>query len=83
MKKIPSYRVPDPVAAAVGRITASRGSSRIDDLVGGSGWTVRQFERKFLEQIGIAPKLYGRIVRLNQALGTKLASAERTWTEIS
>jgi AraC-like DNA-binding protein len=83
LKKIPNYPVSDPVATAVRRITVSRGSSRIDDLVAGSGWSVRRFERKFLEQIGVAPKLYGRIVRLNQALGTKLASAERTWTEIA
>ena len=83
LKKIPSYSAPDPVAAAVRRILVSRGSSRIEDLVAGSRWNIRQFERKFLEQIGVAPKLYARIVRLNQALRNKLASAERTWTEIA
>ena len=83
LKKIPNHPISDPVVTAVRTITAGRGSSRIDDLVAGSGWTVRRFERKFLEQVGVGPKLYGRIVRLNQALGTKLASPERTWTEIA
>lgn len=83
LERIPDCSAPDPVAVAVQRIIASKGASRIDDLVAPSGWTVRHFERRFLEQVGLAPKLYARIVRLNQALRTKLASAESTWTQIA
>jgi hypothetical protein len=82
LKNIPRCPVLDPVTTGVRRITVSRGCSRMDDLVAGSGWTVRQLERKCLEEIGVGPKLFGRIVRLNQALDTKVASAKRTWTEI-
>lgn len=83
LKRIRDYPGPDPVAVAARQISLSRGACRIDDLVAASGWTTRHFERRFLEQIGVAPKLYARIVRLNQALGTKLASAETTWTQIA
>jgi len=83
LRRIPHYPGPDRVAVAVQQISASKGAVRIDDLVATSGWTVRHFERRFLEQIGVAPKLYARIVRLNQALGIKLASPETTWTQIA
>src|SRR5215469_5956760 len=83
LRRIPHYPGPDPVAVAVQQISASKGAVRIDDLVATSGWTVRHFERRFLEQIGVAPKLYARIVRFNQALGIKLASPKTTWTQIA
>lgn len=83
LKRMPAHPVRDFVAVAVQQILVSRGGCRIEDLAANSGWTVRHFQRKFLEQIGVAPKLYARIIRLNQALETKLASAESTWTEVA
>jgi AraC-like DNA-binding protein len=34
-----------------------------------SGISRRQFERRFLERVGLSPRVFGRIVRFQQALG--------------
>lgn len=43
----------------------------------------RQFERKFLERIGISPKLYQRIVRFNQAMKLKKHAPDQNWLTIT
>lgn len=83
LKRIPPYPAMDFVTVAARRMLLIRGTSRIDDLAADSGWTIRHLQRKFLEQVGVAPKLYARIARLKHAVETKLASAESTWTEIA
>jgi AraC-like DNA-binding protein len=61
---------------AVARVLRARGSLRMADLAGALGWTPRRLERVFLRDLGIRPKLYARIVRLNAVLAT-LDEAER------
>jgi transcriptional regulator GlxA family with amidase domain len=43
----------------------------------------RQLERKFMEAVGIPPKLYCRISRLDYALRLKEVTPQRTWTELT
>lgn len=57
-------------APAVRILVRSRGRERIDAVAGALGWTRRRLERAFRRELGIAPKLYARIVRLNAALAT-------------
>lgn len=45
--------------------------------------SVRNFERRFIEQVGIAPKLYSKLVRFNQALNIKLLQPQKKWTAIA
>jgi len=37
-------------------------------LIAGSGWSERQFRRRFQEVVGIAPKAFARILRFQRAL---------------
>jgi len=37
-------------------------------LVAGSGWSERQFRRRFQEVAGIGPKVFSRIIRFQRAL---------------
>jgi AraC-like DNA-binding protein len=48
-----------------------------------AGMSVRQFERKFVQQIGMRPKLYARIARFEAALNRKARSPMQTWTDIA
>ncbi|QFR97684.1 helix-turn-helix domain-containing protein [Streptomyces tsukubensis] len=44
------------------------GSIGIRQLAGGTGWSTRQFEHRFRQQIGLAPKTAARVLRLRRAL---------------
>jgi AraC-like DNA-binding protein len=63
-------------AAAVALIREGRGQSRIDEVARSLGWSRRRLERVFARDLGIRPKVYARIVRLNAVLAT-LDDAER------
>ena len=66
----------DGASAAVRLLLEARGSARIDDVARRLGWTRRRLERSFARELGIRPKLFARIVRLNAVLAG-LGAAER------
>lgn len=59
------------------------GVTRIADLADNVGLGLRQFERRFFEEVGSRPKLYARIARFQTALDAKVARPERAWTDIA
>ena len=74
---------PDPVAVAANRIFASNGTQRVGEMATQTGLSRRQFERRFLAQVGIHPKLYARIVRFNAAVDHKLQWRSDGWSRIA
>lgn len=56
--------------AAVDLILAGRGQARMHEVARALGWNARRMERVFARELGVAPKLYARIVRLNAVLAT-------------
>lgn len=73
----------DPVAAAAQQILIDRRAHRIGDIAASAGLSLRRFERKFRDQVGVAPKRYAAIVRFQTALRAKLAARHRSWTDIA
>ena len=73
----------DPVAIAANSLFASNGIHRVSAMASGSGLSPRQFERRFLAQVGVPPKLYARIIRFNAALDHKLQWPCRAWSRIA
>lgn len=55
----------------------------VERLATDAGLGIRQFERLFLREIGISPKLYARVARFQNALDMKIATPRRTWLEIA
>jgi AraC-like DNA-binding protein len=55
---------------AVQLILKAQGRQRIDDVARALGWSRRRIERAFAQDLGIRPKLFARIVRLNAVLAT-------------
>ena len=45
--------------------------------------SVRQYERRFLDEIGITPKLFARITRYQMAMDAKVATPARSWIAIA
>ncbi len=74
---------PDPVAAIAKWLLRQHGAPRIEQAAASAGLSTRQFDRKFCEQVGTTPKLYGRIVRFQAALSAKLTGDGKTWTAIA
>lgn len=60
-----------------------QGAPSISKLAHDAALSVRQFERRFVQEIGMAPKLFGRIARYQSALDSKLASPGRSWLWIA
>jgi AraC-like DNA-binding protein len=73
----------DVVGAVAGRLFRERGALRVGDAAASAGLSVRQFERRFAEQVGLPPKQYARIIRFNGALQAKMSAPQRLWTEIA
>jgi AraC-like DNA-binding protein len=73
----------DPVAIAANSLFASDGIHRVSAMATDSGLSPRQFERRFLAQVGVPPKLYARIIRFNAALDHKLRWPNRAWSRIA
>ena len=73
----------DGVAIAANRLFASNGACRVAAMANDTGLSARQFERRFLAQVGVPPKLYARIVRFNAALDHKLRWPAQAWSRIA
>jgi AraC-like DNA-binding protein len=74
---------PDPVAIAANSLFASDGLHRVAAMATAAGLSPRQFERRFLAQVGVSPKLYARIVRFNAAVDRKLRHPALAWSCIA
>jgi len=69
--------------AAVREIISSQGCIRIPELAQHAGIGLRQFERRFVHDLGINPKLYARIIRFEAAMRKKASSLALNWTQIA
>ena len=70
---------PPSARPAARLILRARGAVRIAALARTLGWTRRRLERAFARELGVRPKLFARIVRLNAAL-SGLEAGERAST---
>jgi hypothetical protein len=74
---------PDGISAPANLIIRSGGRVGIPALVDGSGLGIRQFERRFMHQVGMPPKLLGRIARFEAVLESKARFVTRSWTHVA
>ena len=71
------------MARTAGAILSRGGCVRVSDIARHGGIGIRQLERRFRYEIGIAPKLYARIARFEEALRRKASDSQTTWTDIA
>jgi AraC-like DNA-binding protein len=79
----PKAPVHDSIELAANEILRHPGRCRIDSLAHHTGFSVRNFQRLFLERVGIPPKLFSRIARFEAALNSKTASPRASWTTVA
>lgn len=77
LQRVPKSRV------AVDRLRASQGRIRVDALAKSHGVARRTLERWFQRELGISPKQYARIVRLNSVLASMSATERSRIVEVA
>jgi AraC-like DNA-binding protein len=73
----------DGISAAATDILRGAGGARIPAMAGRAGLGLRQFERRFMQQVGVSPKLFARIARFEAALDRMARSPRGSWTEVA
>ncbi len=71
-----------PVDRAARLLARAGGVARVEDLAVRSGLGVRQFNRRFAEAVGLAPKLYARTLRFNRVLDQRIRRPGESWTRL-
>ena len=56
---------------------------QLDQLASDACLSVRQFERKFRERLGVSPKLFSRIARFRHAYKLRETDPVRSWIDIA
>jgi AraC-like DNA-binding protein len=73
----------DGISDGASRILCKGGRILIPSLAGTAGLSVRQFERRFIVQVGLRPKLFAKIARFQAALEGKARFTRKTWTDVA
>jgi len=81
LRSIILYR--DITSCAVSDIISHGGNVKIEELCRNYGVNKKYMERKFRESIGISPKKYSELVKLNTVIDLIISSYEKQWREIS
>jgi AraC-like DNA-binding protein len=58
----------DSVVHALDALTIAHGNVRVRGVADASAWGGRHFTRRFREDVGLAPKAFARLLRLNRAI---------------
>ena len=64
-------------------ILQNKGVVCLDNLARYANMSFRNFERRFVEEVGIPPKLYSRIARFYNAIENKMLHPGKSWTDIT
>ena len=52
-------------------------------LASRAGLSMRQFERRFIQQVGMRPKMLARVARFEAALEAKARRSTKSWTDVA
>ena len=63
-----NHSIDEKIEASVTRIESSDGATRIDTLARAAGWSVRTLQTRFLARVGLTPKEFARLLRLQATL---------------
>lgn len=73
----------DPVDEALNVLLKAGGNLPIEYLAKESFLSLKQFERKCKERVGLSPKIFARIIRFSKAYRMREANSSISWTAIA
>jgi AraC-like DNA-binding protein len=71
------------IACVSNIILRNKGVVSLDKLASYANMSLRNFERRFSDEVGMPPKLYCRITRFYNALENKMLHPYKSWKDIS
>lgn len=83
LEKVAGLREILPIDHAMRMLWNTNGNMTIQKTASLSYLSVKQFERKCLERIGMNPKVYARILRFSKAYRLHEACPQLSWSEIA
>ena len=72
-----------PIDVVAQQMLHSDSYHQLDQLASDACLSVRQFERKFRERLGVSPKLFTRIARFRRAYQLREVDPVRSWIDIA
>jgi len=83
LKRIYSIRSFSLFDLAIQHCVDTNGATKIEQLASIAGISIRQFERKCIESLGISPKLFARLTRFAKAYHLKETNPALSWLNIA
>jgi AraC-like DNA-binding protein len=83
LKKINRAREVLPFDRAIRQLQTAEEKNPIDNVARDACLSIRQFERKCNERLGMSPKLFSRVARFSKAYRMFETNQQLTWTQIS
>lgn len=83
LKKVSQLKPVLPVDKAMAALVSTGGNITMEELASLACLSLRQFERKCTERLGMPPKQYARLIRFCKAYQLKELFPQKTWTEIA
>ncbi|QMU29956.1 AraC family transcriptional regulator [Adhaeribacter radiodurans] len=74
--------IPDVIDKAANQIVERYGQVNINELCAEYAISRRQFERKFLQKVGLSPKFYSRLRRLGHLCASMAGKREVNWQDL-
>ena len=81
--RIPGSTSVTAMVGAAQELHRKNGLATVAALASAADLSVRQFERRFRQEIGMSPKFYARVVRFEAALRVKAVQPNMLWTDIA
>jgi len=81
-RRLLRYHHESPAMKLAARVVNAAGLISIDQLANDAGISSRQLERRFLREVGIGPKLLGRILRFQQVFRA-VERVDAAWASIA
>jgi AraC-like DNA-binding protein len=73
----------NPITYVAEHVFQQHGAIHIPDLARAAGLGLRQFERRFVRELGISPKVYARVARFQSAVDKKIAQPDTPWVDVA
>ncbi|MGO4291235.1 helix-turn-helix domain-containing protein [Chitinophaga sp. RAB17] len=83
LRKVTQLKPLLPVDQAMAALVSTSGNVTMEELASVACLSLRQFERKCIERLGMPPKQYASLIRFCKAYQLKEQFPEKTWTEIA
>lgn len=76
-------RAAEPVDHLARLIRRAKGAPKIAEVAARLDLSPRQLQRRFIQQVGLPPKLYARTVRFDAVLEARARNPDLTWTALA